>query len=179
MRVLSLVVPMLTVAVAVGCGGDSRSSVASVLSPHFDRGDPAAGASISGHGNWINPAGEHVSRSFQARVMPDGSVKGEFVQWVTALNGDRRPNRGDLDCLRFLAPNDAVASGPILVNSNPDFIDRTQIFRVRDDGEGSDAVDRMSSVFIRHPSTGLDCRTLTPPESNMLPLEGGNLHVRP
>ena len=179
MRVLSLVVPMLSIAAVVGCGGDSRPSIASIVSPRFDQGDPAAGASISGHANFITPAGEHVSRSFHARVMPDGSVQGEFVQWITALDGERRPNKGDLDCLRFIAPNDAVASGPILVNDNPDFIGRTQIFRVRDDGEGSDAVDRMSSVYIRQPITKLDCQTLTPLETNMLPLEGGNLQVRP
>jgi hypothetical protein len=176
MRAMSLVVPVLALAALVGCDGDSRRSI---VSPQLDVAEPASGPSISGHGNWINPAGEYVSRSFHARVMPDGSVQGEFVQWVTALNGDRRPNKGDLNCLRFIAPNDAVVSGPILVNNNPDLIGQTQIFRVRDDGEGSDAVDRMSSVFFRQPSTGLDCQTLTPPESNMLPLEGGNLQVRP
>lgn len=176
MRCVSLAVPMLSLVTVLGCDADSRPDI---VSPRFDLADPAAGPSISGHGNWINPAGEYVSRSFHARAMPDGSVQGEFVQWVTALNGERRPNKGDLDCLRFIAPNDAVVSGPILVNNNPDLIGQTQIFRVRDDGEGSDAVDRMSSVFFRQPSTGLDCQTLTPPESNMLPFEGGNLQVRP
>src|SRR5688572_21004112 len=140
MRAASLVVPMICIAALGGCARDSRPEI---LSPQFDVADPAAGPSISGHGNWINPAGEYVSRSFHARVMPDGRVEGEFVQWVTALDGERRPNKGDLNCLRFIAPNDVVVSGPILVNDNPALVGQTQIFRVRDDGEGSDAVDRM------------------------------------
>lgn len=177
MRTLRMIIPMFFLATVYGCGADGRSSI---VAPALDfDGRVGAGPSISGHGEWINPAGELVSRSFHARVMPDGTVQGEFVQWVTALNGDRRPNRGDLDCLRFIAPNDAVVSGPILVNDNPDLIGDTQIFRVRDAGEGNDADDRMSSVFFREPSTELDCHTLTPPETNMRPLEGGNLQVRP
>jgi len=175
MRASSLVVPIISLAAVIGCGRDSRRDI---VSPRLDLDGPEAGASISGHGEWINPAGELVSRSFHARLMPDGSVQGEFVQWVTASNGDRRPNRGDLDCLRFVTPNDAVVSGPILVNDNPDLIGDTQIFRVRDAGEGNDADDRMSSVFFREPGT-FDCRTLTPPETNMRPLEAGNLQVRP
>ena len=175
MRAASIVVPILSLAGLFGCEGDARRGI---VSPGLDLDNPAAGASVSGHGEWINPAGELVSRSFHARVMPDGTVQGEFVQWVTALNGDRRPNRGDLDCLRFITPNDAVVSGPVLVNDNPALLGVTQIFRVRDAGEGNDADDRMSSLFFREPGT-FDCQTLTPPETNMRPLEGGNLQVRP
>ena len=175
MRITALAVPMLAVLV-VACSENARSAV----SPDFDvASDAAAEPSISGHAEWINPAGELVSRSFHAQFMPDGTVRGEFVQWVTALDGQRRPNRGDLVCLRFITPNDAVASGPILVNENPDLIGDTQIFRVRDGGEGNDADDRMSSVYFRDPSTMLDCTTLTPPESNMRPLAAGNIQVRP
>ncbi len=175
MRAASTLTSLLSLAALLGCESGSARDIAS---PELDLASQGAGSSISGHGNWINPAGEYVSRSFHARVMPDGSVHGQFVQWITALNGDRRVNMGDLDCLRFIAPNDAVASGPIHVNLNPAFIGDTQIFRVRDGGEGGDADDRMSSVFIREPGT-FNCQTLTPPESNMLPLEGGNLQVRP
>ena len=175
MRLASIALLSVT-AISLGCSNDSLGDM---TAPQLDpAADPAAGSSISGHGEWINPAGELVSRSFHARVMPDGSVQGEFVQCVTALNGDRRPNRGDLNCLRFITDNDAVVSGPILVNENPDLIGVTQIFRVRDAGEGAEADDRMSSVFFREPITGLDCQSLTPPETNMRPLEGGNLQVR-
>ena len=175
MRTASIAVSILSLVAAIACGRDSRPGL---VSPDLDLNGPGPGPSISGHGEWINPAGELVSRSFHARVMPDGIVQGEFVQWVTALNGDRRPNRGDLDCLRFIAPNEAIVSGPILVNENPALIGDTQIFRVRDAGEGNDADDRMSSLFFREPGT-FDCQTLTPPETNMRPLEAGNLQVRP
>ena len=175
MRVTWLAVSMAAILVAA-CSERARDPV----SPNVDLAEEAAAEpSISGHAEWINPAGELVSRSFHARLMPDGTVRGEFVQWVTALNGERRPNRGDLVCLHFITPNDAVVSGPILVNENPDLIGDTQIFRVRDGGEGNDADDRMSSVFFRDPSTGLDCTTLTPPETNMRPLDAGNIQVRP
>ena len=155
------------------CGGESsKDATAPLLSSHAE-----SGPSASGHANWINAAGESVSRSFHARIMPSDSVRGEFVQWVTALNGARRKNQSEIDCIHFLAPNDVMLSGPVRVISNPVLRGQTQIFRVRDNGEGADAADEQSHLFFRQPSTGLDCRTFPPPATT--PIEGGNIQVRP
>ena len=177
MRNLQHVAAILALAVAVGCIEEKSTGI---MGPQLDvaQADPATGPSASGHGNWINPAGEYVSRSFHGREQ-DGVVRGQFVQWITALNGDRRPNKGDIDCLRLISPQDAVLSGPITENNNPALIGQTQIFRVYDDGEGADAVDRMGSVFFRTPESGLNCQNFTPTESNVTPIESANIQVRP
>jgi len=177
MRNMQHAAAVLAFAVTIGCIEERGTDI---TAPQLDvaEAEAASGPSASGHGNWINPAGEYVSRSFHGREQ-DGVVRGQFVQWITALNGDRRPNKGDIDCLRLISPQDAVLSGPITENNNPALIGQTQIFRVYDDGEGADAVDRMSSVFFRTPESGLNCQNLTPPDGNVTPIEGGNIQVRP
>lgn len=195
MRSMHYAVASLALAVSIGCSQDTGTAIAAPqldqesaasgpsASAHGNWTSPAgetvaSGPSASGHGNWINPAGEYVSRSFQGRKQ-DGVVRGEFVQWITALNGDRRPNKGDINCLRLISPQDAVLSGPITDNLNPALIGQTQIFRVYDDGEGADAVDRMGPLSFRTPESGLNCQNFTPPDGNVTPIESGNIQVRP
>ena len=179
MRNLQHVATILALSVSVGC---TEKRGTDVMAPQLDEvaaeADPATGPSASGHGNWINPMGEYVSRSFHAREK-DGVVTGELIQWVTAINGDRRRNVGDIDCLRLISPKEAVLSGPIRENLNPDLIGQTQIFRVYDDGEGVDAVDRQSGVTFRTPSSGVNCQNFTNPDVNTTMILGGNIQVRP
>ena len=162
------------VAVVGACAADSAPDI---LSPQADVETAASGPSASGHGNWTNAAGETVRRSFYARLMPDGSVRGEFIQHVTALDGTVRKNQSEIDCMHFLAPNDVVLSGVVKVNLNPAIVGQTQIFRMVDNGEGEGSADAQSPVFFRQPSTGLDCHTLVP--NPVTPIEGGNIQVRP
>jgi hypothetical protein len=164
-----------TLLLAQGCSPDSTRDI---MSPEMDVLDAPSGPSASGHGNWINPQGEYVSRTFHARENPDGMVEGNFVQHVTALTGEKRINKGDINCLLILSPTDAVLSGPIHEHMNPALIGQTQIFRIEDNGEGSDdSPDRMSGLFFRTPESGIDCRNFVPPI--VTPIEGGNLQVKP
>lgn len=174
MRRMRTMIPVVLLAVTTACSADSSRTV---TSPQLDETTAESGPSASGHGNWINAAGESVSRSFYARLMPDGTVRGEFIQHVTALDGTVRKNQSEIDCMHFLAPNDVVLSGVVKVNANPAVIGQTQIFREVDNGEGEGSVDEQSPVFFRQPSTGLDCRNLIP--TPIRPVEGGNIQVRP
>ena len=175
MRNMQHAAAFLALAVSIGCIEERGTDV---MAPQLDVAEAASGPSASGHGNWINAAGEDVSRSFQGREH-DGVVHGQFVQWITALDGVRRANKGDIDCLRLLGPNEAVLSGPVTENVNPVLVGQTQIFRVYDDGEGSDAVDRMSGLTFRTPESGVNCQNFTNPAANTTPIESGNIQVRP
>jgi hypothetical protein len=160
---------------AFGCSNDSTREI---VSPQLELLDASSRPSASGHGNWINLQGEYVSRSFHGVTKADGTVEGQFVQHITALNGDKRVNKGDIDCLRILTPNEAVLSGPVHENINPVFIGQTQIFRIQDNGEGNDdSPDQMSALFFRTPESGIDCRNFLPPV--VTPIESGNLQVKP
>jgi hypothetical protein len=173
------VLPALVVLV-LGCGPDSGRSL---VSPELDALG-TSGQSASGHGNWFNAAGEYVSRSFHAITKEDGLVRGNFVQHVTAVTGEKRVNKGDINCLLIgpnaagLGPNEAVLSGTVEENVTPSLIGQTQIFRIQDNGEGSkDLPDQMSPLFFRTPESGIDCRSFLPPI--VTPIESGNLQVKP
>lgn len=157
----------------LGCGADSNRDI---VSPQLDV-SASSGPSASGHGNWINLVGEYVSRTFHARENEGGLVEGNFVQHVTSTTGEKRVNKGDIDCLLILSPTEAVLSGPVHENEVPSRIGQTQIFRIRDNGEGNNDPDQMSPLFFRDPSLGLDCRNFLPPV--VTPIEGGNLQVKP
>ena len=164
-----------TLLLALGC---SRESTREIVSPELDLSDASSGPSASGHGNWINPQGEYVSRSFEGRENADGTVEGNVVQHVTALTGEKRINKGDINCLLILSPTQAVLSGPIQEHMNPALIGQTQIFRIEDNGEGSDdPPDQMSGLFFRTHESGIDCRSFLPPV--VTPIEAGNLQVKP
>ncbi len=137
----------------------------------------ASGPSASGHADVIQlPSGAKRTFSFHARVMPDGSVDGEYD------NHNRQAgfvNHGDIDCLRFVGTNGAVMSGPVQRSTNPGAPPGWRsIFRVEDNGEGAnDVPDRVSQLAIVPPDSPLDCQTLTP--EPLFPLVGGNIQVRP
>jgi hypothetical protein len=173
------VVTLLCAATLSGCAAEPASDALApdLLPPQLNASDDASGPSANGHANWINAAGEYVSRTFNAREK-DGVVDGNFVQHVTSTAGVRRVNKGDIDCLMILGPRDAVLSGPVHENANPALIGMTQIFRVQDNGEGSgDPEDAQSPLFFRDPATGINCRNFVPPV--VTPIESGNIQVKP
>ena len=181
MRALHLAGAGLALAALAGCGRDAGRDM---VSPRLNAVTNPSGPMASGHTNWINPAGEYVSRSFQARAIAPSTVpgsyvaEGNFVQHITALNGTKRVNKGDITCLRLIPPNDAVLSGPVEENINPLLIGQTQIFREQDNGEGAGAVeDAQSPLFFRTAESGIDCRNFTPPA--VTPIESGNIQVKP
>ena len=174
MRTCRLAATVVSSTLILACSGGSASEA---VAPSFDEAAGAAGPSASGHGNWINSAGEYVSRSFHARERAPGEATGSWVYHFTSPTGDRRMNRGRVTCLRILAPNDAVISGVVEVTENPALLGQTQIFRVIDMGEGSTEPDRMSALFARTPASGIDCRSFTPLITT--PIESGNIQVKP
>jgi hypothetical protein len=162
-----------TLLLTLGCDNDPGERV----SPQLDV--VSTGTSVSGHGNWINPQGEYVSRTFHGIVKDGGIVEGNFVQHITALNGDKRVNKSTVDCIRLLSQSEAVLSGTVEENITPSAIGQTQIFRVQDNGEGSDAPpDQISILIFRQPALGIDCNNLTPLPATSA-IEAGNVQVKP
>jgi hypothetical protein len=167
---------LLCAAILFGCSAESSSKVLApdALTLQLDASGSSSGPSASGHANWINPSGDEIHRSFQARAK-DGVVEGNFVQhnkvsefWA----------KGDIDCLRLLSPNEAVLSGPIREGSFPGAMGLTAIFRVGDGGEGSnDPPDRTSGLNIQPAGSTLDCNTFVNP--TFTPIESGNIQVKP
>lgn len=173
MRTAALAATIVLCVAIPGCDGEPAARpVAPALDEHA-----ASGSSASGHGNWINSAGEYVSRSFHAREREPGVATGSWVYHFTSPTGEKRDNRGTVTCLRILAYNDAVISGVVDETDNPALLGQTQIFRVIDTGEGNAEPDRMSALFARSPESGIDCRNFTP--ANTTPIESGNIQVKP
>jgi hypothetical protein len=151
--------------------GSASSSQGSALSTQ-----ESAGPSASGHGNFTQAPGVLRTFSFEGRVMPDGSVEGNFNNH-NRLGGI--VNHGDIDCLRLIGTNGAVLSGPIRKHTDPAFEGWTAGFRVEDNGEGSnESPDRVSVIFVVPPGRD-NCQAFTPGEPSMRVLEGGNVQVRP
>ena len=166
---------ILCVGALLACGADSgMQPVRAARLDAVSAGLTASGPSASGHATLIQqPSGARRTFSFEARRMPDGTVRGEFV------NHNRQQdmvNHGDIDCFRLLGPNSAVMSGPIRKHTTTEMEGWTTIFTVEDNGEGSgDAGDRVSQLVNLPPGVA-DCTSRTPV---LLPIIGGNVQVRP
>ena len=170
--------PLLCGATLLACATDS--SPTATRSPGFSAAqllESESGPSASGHADVIQlPSGAKRTFSFHARVMPDGSVEGEYD------NHNRQGgfvNHGDIDCLRFIGTNGAVMSGVAQRSTNPGAPPgSTAIFRVEDNGEGADdPADQVSQVAIFPPGSAANCQNTTP--VILFPLVGGNIQVRP
>jgi hypothetical protein len=160
----------------LACNADSsgQDQLSRIVSPALSV--DAAGPSVSGHGNLTQlPSGANRTFSFHARVMPDGTVQGEYD------NHNRQGgfvNHGDIDCIRFIGTNGAVLSGRSTRSTNPLGPEGTvTIFRVEDLGEGADIIDRVSQLLIFAADSPNNCMNFTPPV--LLPIEAGNVQVRP
>lgn len=170
--------PLLCGVTLLACATDATPTAArlSRLSA-VQLSESESGPSASGHADVIQePSGAKRTFSFHARVMPDGSVEGEYD------NHNRQQgfvNHGDINCLRFIGTNSAVMSGVIQRSDNPAaHPGATSVFRVEDNGEGADdPPDRVSQVVNLPPGSTADCQTITP--VILIPLVGGNVQVRP
>lgn len=135
----------------------------------------AGGPSASGHGN-LTIGGELRTFSFTAVTHRDGTVTGQGQ-----LNNRQQGVKLHLtiDCL-LVSGNTASVSGTVTSVSGPTAVqvgDRF-IFRVVDNGEGSKAPpDTISLVFSFPPSVMIDCKV--PFVVPLLPIDGGNIQVRP
>jgi hypothetical protein len=152
-----------------------------ILAPHLNLSQTpanAAGPSASGHANvTLVPSGALRTFSFHARVMPDGSVEGEYENHNRQLGS---MSHGDIDCLRFIGTNRAVMSGTIrrIVNNPGGTAGGRAIFTVEDNGEGAnDPPDRVSSILLLPPGSNQDCSNFT--NTTSIAIEGGNIRVDP
>ena len=169
---------LLCVATLFGCSGESSSGVLApdALAPQLDASNGSSGPSASGHANFINAAGMLIQRTFEAREKKDGVVEGNFVQHNTVTGV---VVKGDINCLQLLGPTEAELSGTVREHSaDPTLVGRTAIFRVGDNGEGSnDPPDRISGLNIQGSGSTLDCKTFVNPF--FTPIESGNIQVKP
>lgn len=132
-----------------------------------------SGPSASGHGNYTEADGELRIFSFHVRTHDDGVARSSFVV-------NNRSNghflKGDLKCLN-VDENRATLSGVITSSTVSDEVPVGTLtrFAVIDNGEGEDApADRMSrfSNFAQ-----VNCET--PITGFSLPVQGGNIQIRP
>jgi hypothetical protein len=134
-----------------------------------------SGPSASGHGN-LTIAGELRTFSFTAVTHKDGSVTGE-AQLDNRAQGVKLHLA--IDCLKVVG-NTATVSGTVTEVSGPTVIQVgwKSVFRVTDNGEGGkSAPDTISLVFSFAPPAFIDCHSnFSVP---MMPIEGGNIQVRP
>ncbi len=131
------------------------------------------GASASGHGN-IDQGGDLRTFSFHAREGRGGAVTGS----VTLHNRQSDTFiKADIDCM-VISGNIARMSGRITKSSNEAFEGATGIFQVEDNGEGANSPpDGMSLFAIFAPTSTADCNNTGAPI--LLPIEGGNVQVKP
>jgi len=101
-------------------------------------------ASATGSGHMVRPDGTFRSFSFTAAKRADGTVTGQ-VQ-LNSRSFDVFVHI-DVDCLRVVG-NTAYMSGRITFSSDPaqGFIGELNRFAVQDNGDGPDAVDRISTI---------------------------------
>ena len=164
-------------AALLACTSDSATprQVAHIAAPTLSL--DAAGPAVTGHGSLIQqPSGALRTFSFHARVMPDGTVEGEYD------NHNRQGgfvNHGNIDCIRFIGTNGAVLSGRATRSTNPLAPEGTvSIFRVQDNGEGSDdAADGVTQLLIFPADSPNNCMNFTP--ATLLTIVGGNVQVLP
>jgi len=170
--------PLLCGATVLACATDSSPTAApSPRLSAIQRSESESGPSASGHADVIQlPSGALRTFSFHARVMPDGSVEGEYDNHNRAAGF---VNHGDVTCLRFINDHDAVLSGVAQKSDNPAAPPgTTAVFRVGDNGEGADdPPDQVSQLANLPAGSTADCRTITP--VILFPLVGGNVQIRP
>jgi hypothetical protein len=106
-------------------------------------------------------AGQLGVREFTARKYDDGSVAGQSQIHVLKEQGegpticDGDMYHGDLDCLQVFG-NVAIASGPVTHTNDAaaDFLGRTEILAVEDNGDAPDRIVRVPPLpFGPYPAT--------------------------
>lgn len=142
-----------------------------------------AGPSASGHGTVLlqDTEGRTVRRqfSFSARVMPDGSVKGSGILHNPSF--DPKYNaQFDITCLQIVG-NRASFGASIRKTSDPVFNDEfdAAFFTVFDNGEPGAGNDTISEVFFDNVVEPSTCQFIGADDFPQIPIESGNVLVRP
>ena len=141
------------------------------------------GASANGHGTILvtNGEGKTVKRqfSFSAKQMPDGSVKGNAILHNPEFD-PRYSAQFEITCLQVVG-NRASFGGSIKKTSDPAFNDEfdAAFFTVYDNGEPGKGVDTISPVFFDNVVPPSSCQFIGPDDFNQIPVQAGNIQVRP
>lgn len=153
----------------------------------------AQSVSGSANGHGVLPAvgenGRVVKRqfSFNARRQPDGSVKGQAQLINPAFGGSGNNNAPfqlhvDISCMQIVG-NIAIMGGFTKRTNDANLVDAV-FFTVQDNGEPGKGVDKISRAFFNDddPTTQgdpQDCLLTGPDAFPLLPIEGGNIQVKP
>jgi hypothetical protein len=143
-----------------------------VLDPFVQGDDQGVVESARGSGHFHLEA-EWRTFAFTAKNFPDGTTKGQFQLQNRA--GDLRAH-GEVKCL--VVDGNTAYVGAIITHSNVgNVVGQTRVWRVRDNGEGSQSAPDQISGLI---PTGLPpgeqfCRTR--PQIPLFQIEAGNIQV--
>ena len=143
----------------------------------------APGPSASGHGTILLPdtEGNIVRRqfSFNAKVMPDGSVQGSAVLHNPSFD-PKYDAHFHITCLQIVG-NRASFGGLVRKSSDPVFNDEfdAAFFTVFDNGEPGAGNDTISTVFFDNVVEPSACQFIGPDDFPQDPIEAGNVKVTP
>ena len=143
----------------------------------------ATGPSVSGHGTILlqNTDGKTVRRqfSFSAKQMRDGTVQGSAILHNPSFD-PKYDAQIDITCLHIVG-NRASLGGSIRKTSDPAFNDvfDAAFFTVFDNGEPGTGNDTISEVFFDNVVEPSTCQFIGPDDFPQIPIESGNVQVRP
>src|SRR5688572_999358 len=142
----------------------------------------APGPSASGHGTVLlqDTDGNTVRRqfSFSAKQMPDGTVQGSAILHNPSFD-PKYDAQFDITCLQVVG-NRASFGGSIRKTSDPVFNDEfdAAFFTVFDNGNGGNE-DTISEVFFDNVVEPSACQFIGADDFPQIPIENGNVSVRP
>jgi len=143
----------------------------------------AARPSANGHGTVLlqNTEGKTVRRqfSFSARVNADGSVSGNAILHNPSFD-PKYSTQIDVTCLQIVG-NRASFGGSIRKTTDPVFNDEfdAAFFTVFDNGEPGNGNDTISEIFFDNVVEPSACQFIGADDFPQIPIEGGNVQVRP
>ena len=144
---------------------------------------PPAAPSASGHGTILveDVNGNLVRRqfSFSARVQKDGTVQGNAVIHNPEFD-PRYSAQIKITCLQVVG-NRASFGGTVRKSSDPVFNDEfdAAFFTVYDNGEPGADKDTISLIFFDNVVGPESCQFIGPNDFEQIPIEAGNVQVRP
>jgi hypothetical protein len=145
-------------------------------------GAAGAGPSASGHGTILlqNADGRTVRRqfSFSARQLRDGTVQGTAILHNPSFD-PKYDAQFDITCLQVVG-NRASFGGSVRKSSDPVFNDEfdAAFFTVFDNGEPG-GNDTISEVFFDNVVEPSACQFIGADDFPQIPIENGNVLVRP
>jgi hypothetical protein len=104
-------------------------------------------------------------------------VHGQYVQNTTGLDGAKRVNAGDIDCITLIGTNTALVSGTIRRHTIPELIGLAVVFFVVDNGAGSSGTPDQVGSLSAFPPGEEDCTDLRLAGGDPFSIESGNVLV--